>query len=99
MVKETQQRASWVNVTVTGDPELASKLKAFLGLVLDWTILNEELFLRFKKAKLLKHYDQSTALKSTDRVQFYIMDNPRRERGEKAGLLFEEAKSKDAKDL
>jgi len=98
MVEVTEEKASWVLVTVTGDSELANKMKAFLGLVLDWDILNETQFLEARQH--LKIYDQTTALKSTDRLQFYIAKKLERERGEKAGILIvEEVKSKDTKKL
>jgi len=97
-VEATEEKASWVLVTVTGDPELANKMKAFLGLVLDWAILEENT--AFKLRHHLKFYDQMTALKSTDRLQFYIVKKLERERGEKAGILIvEEVKSKDTKKL
>lgn len=95
-VEVTDDKRSWVNVTVTGDPELAKEVKGFLALVLDWAVLNEKQALEVRQH--LKLYDQTTALKSTDRLSFYIVKRQRK-RGEKAGFLFEEAKSKDTKDL
>lgn len=83
-VELTEQKASWVNVTVTGDPELAKEVKAFLGLVLDWAILDEKTALKVRKN--LKFYDLSTALNATDRLQFYIINKLERVIEEKGGF-------------
>jgi len=90
MEQVTEEKASWVLVTVTGDPELAKKMKDLLGLILDWAVLTEDQFLKIKlDHHFLKDYDQSTALKSTDRLQFYIMKFLELSKGEKAGFRFE----------
>lgn len=88
MVEVTEQKASWVNVTVTGDPEVARAVKAFLGLVLDWTVLTEKQFLTLRKH--LKIYDQTSALKSTDRLTFYVVRHVEMSKAEKAGFRTEE---------
>jgi len=98
-VEVTEEKASWVTVTVTGDPELAKEVKTFLGLVLDWAILDERQFLKVRQMALkgasegkegyLKLYDQTTALKSTDRLQFYIVKHFERVIEEKAGFRIE----------
>jgi len=86
----TMEKASWVNVTVTGDPQLARKVKVFLGLMLDWDIFNEAQVLKKEVRQYLKLYDQTTALKSTDRVQFYVVEQLERLKDDKAGFRFEE---------
>ena len=84
------KRALWVNVTVTGDPELAKEVKAYLNLMLDWAILDEKTVLKLRDR--LKLYDFSTALKSTDRLQFYIVKKLERMIEEKAGFRTEKGK-------
>jgi len=88
MVKVTEEKASWVTVTVTGDPELAKEVKAYLDLMMDWAILNEGPFVEADKENL-KVYDQTTALKSTDRLTFYIIKKLERVIEEKAGFRIE----------
>ena len=95
--KVTEEKASWVCVTVTGDPQLAKEVKAFLALMLDWAILDEQTVLKVRHD--LKHYDFSTALKSTDRASFYIVKKDERVIEEKAGFRTEKAKSEDKKEL
>lgn len=85
----TEEKASWVNVTVRGDPELAKEIKAFLGLVLDWDIFNKAQVLKKEVRQHLKLYDQSTALKSTLRLQFYVVKKAEKEKEDKAGFRTE----------
>lgn len=85
-VQVTVKRASWVNVTVTGDPELAKEVKAYLDLMLDWAVLDEKTALKVRQH--LKLYDLSTALKSTDRLSFRIV-KVKKEMGKKAGFRTE----------
>jgi len=87
MLKVTKERASWVNVTVTGDPQLAKEVKAFLGLVLDWVIIEDADLL--KAISSLKLYQPSTALTSMNRLQFNIARNRERDMSERAGFVIE----------
>jgi len=81
------KKAEWVLITITGDPDLANEVKSFLGLVLDWAILNEDQFL--KARSILKIYDQTSALKATDRLQFYMVKKLERVIEEKTGVRIE----------
>lgn len=78
------EKVPWVVVVITGDPELAKHIKAFLDLMLDWEILEWDQFLKTRPF-LKGHIDKPT--EGGFRLVFGLAEKLERpNKGEKAGF-------------
>lgn len=84
MQKTINDEVPWVVVVITGDPELAKHIKAFLDLMLDWEILEWDQLL--KERPLLKSYIDKP-IDGGFRLVFGLAEKLERpNKGEKAGF-------------
>ena len=85
MQKPMTEKVPWVVVVITGDPQLAKHIKAFLDLMLDWEILEWDQLL--KTRPLLKGYIDKP-IDGGFRLVFGLAEKLERpDKGEKAGFI------------
>jgi len=77
------KKTDWVIVTITGDPELAKEVKAFVDLVLDWKILEWTQLL--KARPFLKNQDRE----AKGGLVFVLARRLKRPIAEKAGFAID----------